>query len=480
MKLQAKKHPISDCVFAGYNDLPTSPNAIRALVMRHAGDIQSQVKSDLALRLKEGTRFSLTFDEWTSVRNRRYMVVNVHGGGTQPQFWSLGLVRVHGSMPAENCVILLRNKLKSFGLNLDTDIVGVCTDGASVMCKVGKLISTEHQLCLAHGVHLAVHDVLYKRKRNSITVVGSGEGQDDGGNQEVKHTNESDDNHTGVEDVELDFAEPELNKDSDESDNDDVSSSSIGSASGDQFHVEACDAAAELSDQYRHVIEIVRKTVTVFRRSPVKNDSILQKYVKEDHGKEITLLLDCPTRWNSLLSMLSRFSLLRTSIQKAMIDMKTPQMVTDADFMLVDEIIAALEPVALMVQMPSRQDVNLLSAEAALQFCLVTLRKQQYELGKAMAMALHTRVSERYGIHSNILRYLHIGDATSQFSERDMSSLAMRKYMLRLLNRLDCTSSSSASAAASLSVTTTATQQSSDAASVGIGKCSFEWQGNLH
>ena len=153
--------------------------------------------------------------------------------------------------------------------------------------------------------------------------------------------------------------------------------------------------------------------------------------------------------------------------------MKTPHMVTDADFLLVDEIIAALEPVSLMVQMLSRQDVNLVLAEAALQFCVVTLRKQQSELGKAMAMALHTRVTERYGIHSNILRYLHTGDGTSQFSERDMSSLTMRKYMLRQLNRLDCTSSSSASA--SLSVTT-ATQQSSDAASVSIGKCSFEWQ----
>ena len=119
-------------------------------------------------------------------------------------------------MPAENCVILLRNKLKSFGLNLDTDIVGIC--------KVGKLISTEHQLCLAHGVHLAVHDVLYKSKRNSRTVVGAGEGQEiNGGNQEVEHdiVNESDDSHddTRVDDVDS----AELNKDSGESDEDDVS-----------------------------------------------------------------------------------------------------------------------------------------------------------------------------------------------------------------------------------------------------------------
>jgi len=64
-------------------------------------------------------------------------------------------------MPAEKCIHLLKHKLEAFGLNLDTDTVGICTHGASVMCKVGKLIGVQHQPCLAHGIHLAVHDVLY-------------------------------------------------------------------------------------------------------------------------------------------------------------------------------------------------------------------------------------------------------------------------------------------------------------------------------
>lgn len=32
------------------------------------------------------------------------------------------------------------------------------------MIKVGKLIDAEHQLCFAHGIHLAVCDVLYSKK----------------------------------------------------------------------------------------------------------------------------------------------------------------------------------------------------------------------------------------------------------------------------------------------------------------------------
>ena len=96
------------------------------------------------------------------------MVINVHKQG--PKFWSVGLVRVSGTMPAVKCVELLEKKLQSFGLNLSKDIVAIDTDGASVMVKVGTLISAEQQLCYAHGIQLAVVDVLYKRKRKTTAV----------------------------------------------------------------------------------------------------------------------------------------------------------------------------------------------------------------------------------------------------------------------------------------------------------------------
>jgi len=73
-------------------------------------------------------------------------------------------------MPAVKCVELLEKKLQSFGLNFSEDIVAIVTDGASVMVKVGTLISTEHQLCYAHGIQLAVVDVLYKSKRKTTSV----------------------------------------------------------------------------------------------------------------------------------------------------------------------------------------------------------------------------------------------------------------------------------------------------------------------
>jgi hypothetical protein len=92
------------------------------------------------------------------------MIVNVHEQG--PKFWSLGLVRVYGSMQAETCIKPLEAKLTTFGLSLSKDIVAICTDGASVMFKVGRLLETEQKLCYAHGIQLAVLEVLYKNEYN--------------------------------------------------------------------------------------------------------------------------------------------------------------------------------------------------------------------------------------------------------------------------------------------------------------------------
>ena len=97
-------------------------------------------------------------------RNRRYLNINVH---SDEDFYNLGLARVNGSLPAEECVKLVGEKLSEYNLVIDNDIVCVTTDGARVMTKVGKLIDAEQQLCYAHAIHLAVTDVLYKKSPSS-------------------------------------------------------------------------------------------------------------------------------------------------------------------------------------------------------------------------------------------------------------------------------------------------------------------------
>jgi hypothetical protein len=89
------------------------------------------------------------------------MNINIH---VAKKFWSLGLIRINVSMTAENCIRILKERLEQFDVSLETDVVAIVTDGPNIMLKVGKLIAAEHQVCFAHGIHLAVCDVLYNKK----------------------------------------------------------------------------------------------------------------------------------------------------------------------------------------------------------------------------------------------------------------------------------------------------------------------------
>ena len=390
-------------VALGLGKLPTSETQVKQLVMEEGERVRSFVTTEIASLKKQGQRFSVTFDEWTSTRNRRYMNVNVHAEG--PKYWNLGLIRVQGSMPAEKCVELLQKKLAEVGLSLDNDIVCICTDGASVMSRVGRMVSAEHQLCYAHGVQLAVLDVLYKRNVSQVTA--STTAAVDSRNQD--HDDSDGEHDDGEVEQALEVIEEDY------------------------------DLLAELSDEYQSIANKVRKVVKMFKRSPTKNDSILQPYVKREFGKEMSLILDCKTRWSSLVDMLARFLHLRGPVQKALIDLGQSAEVSDADFAVITEIVACLEPLKVAVNALCRRETNLISAQAALQFCIIQLQKQNSELARTLAEVLEGRVKERYGLHASVLQYLHTpsarATATAVFSIPGKD--VIKKFIRRLVDRLE-------------------------------------------
>ena len=51
-----------------------------------------------------GTRFTISIDEYSSRRNRRFMNINLQ---INEKFWNLGMQRIIGSMPAERVVDLV-------------------------------------------------------------------------------------------------------------------------------------------------------------------------------------------------------------------------------------------------------------------------------------------------------------------------------------------------------------------------------------
>lgn len=62
-------------------DVPRSTNTICSKVMEFANSVKLAIASDLSKRRQAGEVFSLTMDEWSSLRNRRYANINIHFAG---------------------------------------------------------------------------------------------------------------------------------------------------------------------------------------------------------------------------------------------------------------------------------------------------------------------------------------------------------------------------------------------------------------
>ena len=68
--------------------LPSSDSSIINLNQNENDDIQKEIKVEIETKVKANTRFSVTMDEYTSFRWRRYMNINVH---CQNDVMNLGL-----------------------------------------------------------------------------------------------------------------------------------------------------------------------------------------------------------------------------------------------------------------------------------------------------------------------------------------------------------------------------------------------------
>lgn len=300
-------------------------------MVNYSKKVHEKFKAEIKSEIKEGSRFCVTFDEWTSSRNRRYMNLILNGTGSK--IWNLGLVRCKGSMTAEKCLDAVIKKIESFGLSMDRDIVSIITDGASVMAKVGKLSNSYQQLCFAHAIQLAVIDVLYKKTNTKESHI------------ECTEENRSDS----------------------ESDNEDAEDHESGGVDIDAVGDQNEENKIEIGEDFKSSIDKVRKIVKMFKRSALKNET-LQRYVVLDFKRERQLLLDVKTRWNSLANMLERFYELKSCVEKALVDIDPDLRPTQEEFKLILDIGKALKPVQLAVEALCRRDANLVTADAILNF----------------------------------------------------------------------------------------------------------------
>ena len=224
-------------------DPPRSHTGVAKMVKEYAKEVKAMNKKVIQRFIKEDFRFAITLDEYTRLGNRKLMNVNLHL--PDGDFLRIGMIRIRGSMPAEVAQEILTKKLEDYKIDIKKDVIAPVTDGASVCKKLGRLLKIPHILCMSHGMHLAVCDVLYERKASN------------------KNENEDEEDENELEDEE------------------------------DEPGADWLDEAEEEPQLivYTEIIEKVRKIVRKFRRSTVNNDE-LQKKVTEQLGKEKMLQID--------------------------------------------------------------------------------------------------------------------------------------------------------------------------------------------
>lgn len=263
----------------------------------------------------------------------------------------------------------VRDFLIKFDIQLDKDIAGVTTDGASVMKRFGTLFEATQQLCFVHAVHLAVMKVLYRFK------------------EEV----EVDDNYCDIID----------DVDDDHYDN------------NDSFRVvfEESNVGVIKDAILKTTIDKVRKVVKLFKKSPTKNDTVLQPYIIKEHGKRLQLILDCKTRWNSLSDMLQRFIKLKDCVIKALLDLKSEIAFTDGEFALLGTINCILAPIKDSVEQLCKRSATLLNADWTFTFLLKSIDTHS-KIGEEIYDELLSQILCRRTHISAVLQYLHCQNRT--------------------------------------------------------------------
>ena len=92
--------------------------------------------------------------------------------------------------------------------------------------------------------------------------------------------------------------------------------------------------------------------------------------------KELKLILDVKTRWNSLVEMLERFLELKTGILKSMIDLKEILNISEEEYAVMNAITISLQPIKVGIERLGRSNATLLDTEGVLIFILDNLREK--------------------------------------------------------------------------------------------------------
>jgi hypothetical protein len=361
--------------------LPLNESRVMSLIHDHYEEKKIEMISHIKSLIKDEKKCTMTIDEYSTVRRRRYFGINIH---CDKKTFKTGLVRIMGSCNAEKMKEVVDHHLSSYGINSEKDLVGSTQDGAAVNKKFMLLMDVIDQFCLNHGIHLGVCDTLYKKKND----------------------HESNAQYSVDDDDENDEF----------SDNADLELINFNSDTDDE--VDFCD-----------VLKHARKVVKFIRCSDVRNQILQSKVKARNDGNEIELQLDVKHRWNSIITMAESLLKTKISLFETFADLKELDLINKLDFYSLQNLKDALEPVKLAVEVLSREDATLLTAQTTIDFMLDKLKEQNSVISNELMNNLKRRTDERMNVDvMNLLRSLEDPEkapskATIQFAGKLASRL---------------------------------------------------------
>ena len=84
----------------------------------------------------------------------------------------------------------------------------------------------------------------------------------------------------------------------------------------------------------------------------------------------LNVMMDCPTRWNSLEAMVSRFLVLYKSIQKALINNDDSVEFEEEELELLESLVKAIQLIKVGVDSLNRRDCTLVRADDIIRFVM--------------------------------------------------------------------------------------------------------------
>lgn len=225
-----------------------------------------------------------------------------------------------------------------------------------------------HQLCIAHGLHLAVQDFLYK----TASVVSESAF------------------------IERDDFQDQYNDEEDDS---------PFIIFGDD------DAAQEITDEIKlqgvnlkEVVAKIRKGVMAFKSSPVKTDDVLSRWLPKDkNNKTYSLIMDVKTRWSSTQKMMERFMLVHTGLEVALIKENVDVRFNATEITLIRDVSKVLGTVSFTLEKLCSRTATLVNVDSRITALLYDLNEGS-AISKELARRIATRINERRTVASSAIQ----------------------------------------------------------------------------